>query len=439
MAFFRDLQHRYGNVVRFSFGGKSAHLVSSPSGVRQVLQTRGRQYSKDTPGIRKLKAILGEGLLTSDGATWLRQRRIAQPAFQHDKIRGFGALIDRQTDALLATWEGAAQRGETVDAHEAMMALALGIVGEALFGSDVSADAPTVAQSLDALLEIQDARFSRPYTIPLSWPLPENRRFHEAKRALDEVCFRMIAARRRDREGRDDLLSLLMNAQDADTGETMNDVQLRDEVVTVLLTGHETTANVLSFALHLLARHRDEQDRVVGALTKSFPQGLDALAVHRFPAVREALEETMRLYPPAWLFARAPLEADTLDGYAIEEGSFVFISSYVVHRMPELWPSPDAFVPSRFSHETPDRSVYFPFGLGQRQCIGAGFADLEMHAILSRVVTRFELSSPHAVAMTGLLALDPKVTLRPKGGVPIRLRRRSPDGPALSPFLPAIQ
>jgi cytochrome P450 len=419
-AFLTSSQATYGDVVRFSFGGKTAHLVSSPSGIRHVLQTNARNYTKQTRGIRMLKAILGEGLLTSDGEFWLRQRRIAQPAFHRERLHGFADLIDRHAEDLCARWRLAAARREPVNAHREMMALTLTIVGEALFGADVAADAPKVAHALDDLLAVQDARFTRALPLPPWLPVPENRRFDRAKEALDEVCIGMIRARRGgSTAGRGDLLSMLVEARDPETGEGMSDAQLRDEVVTTFVAGHETTANALTYALQLLGSHPSELEKLQRAVDERFSGEIHCREAFRFAPVERVVNESLRLYPPGWLFARAPIDDDVVDGFAIPKGSFVFVSAWVVHRKAALWENPDAFAPDRFEGPAPDRFAFFPYSGGPRQCIGAPFADMEMHAILARIARAFSWR-----AVNPMPPIDPKVTLRPKGDIVLELTPR---------------
>jgi cytochrome P450 len=420
-AFLKCSQAAYGDVVRFSFGGKVAHLVSSPSGIRHVLQSNARNYTKQTRGIRMLKAILGEGLLTSDGEFWLRQRRIAQPAFHRERLHAFADLIDRHAEDLCMRWRAAAARGEPVNAHREMMALTLTIVGEALFGADVAAAAPKVAHALDELLTVQDARFTRAIPLPPWLPVAENRRFDRAKAALDDVCVGMIRARRASStEGRGDLLSMLMEARDPETGEGMSDAQLRDEVVTTFVAGHETTANALTYALQLLGSHPCELGKLQRAVDERFPSEISCREAFRFGPVERAVNESLRLYPPGWLFARAPIDDDVVDGFAIPKGSFVFVSAWVVHRKPSLWTDPDAFAPDRFEGPGPDRFAFFPYSGGPRQCIGAPFADMEMHAILARLARAFSWR-----AVNPMPRIDPKVTLRPKGDILLEVTPRT--------------
>lgn len=400
----------YGEVVRFRFGPLVGHLVSSPSGVNHVLAENNKNYGKQTRGYAALRYLLGNGLLTSEGEFWKRQRRIAQPAFHRQRIAGFGqAMVRAAEECALGL---AAQRGRDVDIHHEMMRLTLRIVGETLLGYDPSHDAREVGDALAFLLAAVNDRTSRIFFIarPIL-PTPQNFRLRRARATLDAVVLRIIAERRKTRG--DDLLSMLMEARDAETGEAMDDRQLRDEAMTIFLAGHETTANALTFAWLLLSRYpaalrelRAELSQVLGGRAPS----LDDLP--RLHFTRMVIQEAMRLYPPAWIIARSASGADEIGGWHIPAGSIVFVSPYVVHRHPGAWEDPEGFDPHRFSREPP-RGAYFPFGGGPRQCIGNAFATMEAELVLATLAQRVRLSlSPgHPVE------LEPSITLRPRHGL----------------------
>lgn len=406
----------HGDVVRFRFGPRTAHLLSHPRGVQHVLQTRHLHYSKNTRGIARMRDFLGNGLLTNEGDDWLKQRRTAQPAFHRERIQAFASLIARAADAMLDAWKQRLADGTSrFDVAEEMMALTLRIVAEALFGADIQPETRRVRQALDVVLHVTNARIRRPFEVPLGWPTPENLRFRGAVRVLDDVVAGMIGARRRG-EPRDDLLSMLMAARDPETGRGMDDRQLRDEVMTILLAGHETTANALTWGFYLVSQHPQEEALLaaeVDGVLGGRPPGLDDLA--KLPRVSMVVNEAMRLYPPAWLFGRSPLEDDEIDGYRIEAGSLVFLSPYVTHRHPDLWPEPDRFMPDRFSVAAPDRFTFFPFGGGPRQCIGAAFAMMEMQIVLASVAQRVSLRLEKGARVDP----EPLVTLRPRHGLPM--------------------
>jgi cytochrome P450 len=407
---FRD----YGDVVRFRFGPIIGHLVSAPSGVNHILAENNKNYGKQTRGYESLRYVLGNGLLTSEGDFWKRQRRIAQPAFHRQRIGGFAQAMLRAASDAAARFES--QRGQVIDVADEMMRLALRIVGETLLGHDPSGEASEVSSALSFLLAMVNQRTSRVifFSRPIL-PTPENFRIRRSLATLDGIVHRIIAERRA-RPG-DDLLSMLMEATDESTGEKMDDRQLRDEAMTILLAGHETTANALTWTWLLLSRYpaamrelRQELSDVLGGR----PPIVEDLPRLRF--TRMVIEESMRLYPPAWIIARSVAETDEIGGYEIPAGSIVFVSPYVVHRHPSFWRDPEGFDPRRFESEKP-RGAYFPFGGGPRMCIGNGFATMEAELVLATIAqrVRFELQPGHPVA------LDPSITLRPRHGMKMRV------------------
>jgi len=407
LAAFRE----YGEVVRFHFGPMVAHLVSSPEAVHHVLVENQRNYGKQTRGYKNLRYVLGNGLLTSEGETWKRQRRIAQPAFHRQRISGFGQTMVRAAEDAGASLE--ARRGQTVDLHHEMMRLTLRIVGETLLGYDPTDAADEVGVALAFLLNIANERSGRIFEIPPSIPTRENLRFRKALATLDGVVLRMIEERRKNPGDRGDLLSMLIESRDAETGEAMDDRQLRDETMTIFLAGHETTANALTFSWLLLSRfpaaYRELREELRAVLAGRSPT-VDDLA--RLALPRRIVQEAMRLYPPAWIIGRSADGADEIGGYGIPARSIVFISPYVIHRHPGLWENPEGFDPARFAKEPP-RGAWLPFGAGPRMCIGNGFAMMEAELVLATLAQRlrFDLLPGEHVR------LEPSITLRPRGGV----------------------
>jgi len=408
----------FGDVVRFRFGPRFAHLVCLPEHVKHVLLDNQKNYTKDTRGFRALRDVLGLGLLTSEGDTWLRNRRIAQPAFHRQRIAELGTVMARAAAETADEWQAHLARGRPFDVATEMMRLTLRIVGETLLSADVSGDADAVSQAVHRVLAETRNRVYRPLSIPLAVPTPGNRRFLDAVRALDAIVYRMIAERRRaGSDARADLLSVLLHARDEQTGEAMTDRQLRDEVMTIFLAGHETTANALTWTWVLLSRHpeagrrlRAELSQVLGGRT---PTAEDTA---RLPYLTMVLDESMRLYPPAWMIGRCAAADDVIDGYRIPAGTYVFISPYVTHRHPRLWENPEGFDPERFSPERAaaiPRYAYFPFGGGPRQCIGNGFATMEALIVLGTLAQRFRLDLAPGLRVDP----EPLITLRPRGPV----------------------
>ena len=421
---FSDLTRDYGDMVSFSLFNRPCMLLSHPDQIAWVLKTNHRNYGKNTRGIQKLKAILGDGLLTADGPHWRRQRRIAAPTFRPKRIGGFAATMLKAGEDMLCHWEEMAAREEAFDVNEAMMTVTLRIAGETLFSADVTGEARELSQALSTAMQITNKRVGRALDLPSWWPSAENRAFRAAMGTLDEIVRSMIEERRRTGESEADLLAMLIHARDEETGEGMSDVQLRDEVMTLLLAGHETTANALTWTWHLLAANPDcrakleaELDRVLGGRAPTL-EDYSALEY-----TGRVIDEAMRLLPPGWLFGRAPLADDEIDGFAVPAGTLVMISSYITHRHSEFWPDPERFDPDRFlpaACEERHPFAYFPFGGGPRGCIGRGFALLELRLLVAQIAQRFRLEAVpgHPVELEQL------VTLRPLHGLQMTAHAR---------------
>ncbi|MFP2903749.1 cytochrome P450 [Pyxidicoccus sp. 3LFB2] len=417
---------QYGDVARYRLGPMTSHLIAHPDGVRHVLQEHVGNYTKDHFSYRLVSRVAGNGLLTSQGSFWLRQRRLAQPAFHRQRISAMAEAMTRATVAMLERWDTLAARGEPVGVVEEMMHLTLTIVGDALFGTSVGDKAAVVGPAFNVLSEQTVTRFRTLRLLPPVLPTRYDAEFRAASRALKGAVMELIADRRKRPEDTGDLLSMFMLARDEDTGETMSDEQLRDEVLTMLVAGHETTATTLSWTWALLAQHPEveaklhaELDTVLAGRTPT------AGDVPRLGYTRMVVEEAMRLYPPAYVFSRAVKEDDVIGGFRIPRGTSVDVSPYVTHRHPDFWERPEAFLPERFSPEASaqrPRYAYFPFSGGPRQCIGNGFAMMEAQLILATVAQRYRPRTLPGHVLTP----EPLITLRPKGGLPMSLERRSP-------------
>jgi cytochrome P450 len=411
----------YGDIVYFRMLIRNVYLVSAPEGVKHVLVDHTARYSKGT-GIKKLGALLlGDGLLTSEGDHWMRQRRLAQPAFHRERLARLAEVMTSATTDMLERWEQRRARGESFDAAADFMALTMSIVSRALFSIDLAEDAAAVGKAMTVALEETNHRILSFVPMPLWVPTATNREYRAAVKALDEVVFKVIYARRKGQSTGADLLQMLMEARDEETGAGMTDRQLRDEVMTLFLAGHETTANALAWTVWLVARHPEVEAKlraeVAQVLGGRVPEAQD---VPRLRYVSQVLDESMRLYPPAWITARECVEPDELMGYHVPRGIIVAMSPYVLHRNPRLWPDPERFDPDRFAPEHAQarpRHAYFPFGAGQRMCIGNNFALMEGALILAMLYQRFspKLEDGHPVEPLA------RVTLRPLHGIRVRV------------------
>lgn len=419
-----DGMNHAGPTFRIQVPWMHATIFTDPEHVKTILQLRSDNYRKQTRGFDQLRIFLGNGLLTSEGSFWLRQRRIAQPAFHRQRLAGFGARMVRAAEDMAAAW---ARRGEgraEVDVAREMMAVTLRIVSETLLGRDVSSAADEVGAAITDLLENVQGRMTLPVDVPLHWPTPRNRAYHRAAGVVDRVVLDMIAARRRESGAHDDLLAMLIEARDEETGEAMDDRQLRDEVMTIFMAGHETTANALSWTFHLLSLHpgvRARLDQELATVLGGRSPTVEDLP--RLAYTKQVVQESLRLYPPAWVIGRNAVEDDEIGGYFVPGGTLAFVSPYLTHRNPAVWENPEGFDPDRFS---PERSqgrhpfAFFPFGGGPRVCIGNGFALMEAQLLLATFEQRFHLDlvPGHRVVP------EPMITLRPKDGLPMRLVRR---------------
>ena len=424
LRFFTEARERVGDVAGLRFGRIVAHLLAHPDHVRHVLQENHAAYSKRSPGFEKLRLVLGNGLLTSEGDFWRRQRRIAAPAFHHQRLAGFAETMTRAGEDLYERWDRAAAERTPIDLANEMMRVTLRIVGETLLGTDVSGDTDVVGRAVSHVIEDVNERIGAIVDLPLRVPTPRNRRLKRWIAALDAVVGRAIAERRRSGAARADLLDMLMRAKDDDTGEGMSDAQLRDEVMTIFLAGHETTANAMTWTFYCLSLVPESDRRLYAELHEAL--GARSFRLEDAPALpyaQRVIKESMRLYPPAWIIGRMTERDDEVAGYRLPAGGLVFVSPYVTQRHPDLWDNPCGFDPDRFLPEREaarPRFAYFPFGGGPRVCIGNGFAMQEALVLLATLAKRYrlELAPGHPVVP------EPLVTLRPKHGMKMFVRRR---------------
>lgn len=412
-----------GDVVRYRFVIWPSVLVNHPDYIKRVLQENNRNYDKDNPSTWMLKTVLGNGLLTNDGASWLHQRRLIQPAFHRQRIASFGALMAAEAAAMLDRWDARPDPAAPLDVAAEMMGLTLRVVGQALFGADVSGDVAAVDRSFTTVNTFITRSLYQPYVMLPGVPVRGKRGFRSARRELDQIIYRLIAERQRDSADRGDFLSLLLLARDAETGETMSSQQAHDECLTLLLAGHETTAVALSWTFYLLARHPAVAERLRDELRATLAGRAPTIDdLPALPYTRMVIDEALRLYPPAWAIMRRAIADDELGPYHIPARANVFISPWAIHHHPAYWEQPDVFDPERFS---PARSAgrphfaYLPFGGGPRLCIGNTFALTEAQLILATVAQRYELGLHDERQVEPL----PLITLRQRDGLRMAARR----------------
>jgi cytochrome P450 len=424
MAFLQNLEREYGEVAHFTLGPYPVYLLNNPEHIRDVLVTNNKLFMKGE-GLQRAKRLLGEGLLTSEGEFHLRQRRLAQPSFHRQRIAGYAATMVDCATAIGREW----RPDESRDIAREMMRLTLAIAGKTLFGADVEKEADEISQALNVTMQA----FNR-LTLPFSnlierLPLPAVRRFQQAKKRLDATIYRMIEERRRTGEDHGDLLSMLIQARDEEgDGKGMTDEQLRDEVMTIFLAGHETTANALTWTWYLLSQNPEVEAKfhaeVDQALEGRIPTAQD------YPQLKyteRILAESMRLYPPAWIIGRKALSDYSVNGYPIKAGSIVLMSQYLVHHNPKYYPDPERFDPERWTPEARDsrpKFSYFPFGGGPRLCIGEQFAWMEGVLVLATLAQKWKLRLVPGQSVK----MQPLITLRPKYGMNMILQARRSSG-----------
>jgi cytochrome P450 len=426
LEYFTGLARDYGDIAGIRILNFRSIFINHPDTIEEVLITNARKYTKGRV-LRANRHVFGEGLLTSEGEFWLRQRRLAQPAFHRARIASYAATMVGYTQRMLENWRG----GEERDAHQEMMRLTLQIVGKTLFDADVERDAQGVGKSLELLLEI-GANFRRTIFVPHWLPTPTNLRVKREVAQIEKILYRIIAERRASGRDAGDLLSMLLHAQDED-GSRMTDRQLRDETITLFLAGHETTASTLSWTWWLLAQNpaveaklHAELDKVLGARAPS----LDDLT--SLPYCGNVITESLRLYPPAWGMARLASEDHEIAGYTVKKGMGVAMAQWVVHRDPRWYDKPEEFLPERWEGDLLKRLprfAYFPFGGGPRQCIGNSFALMEATLILAVMAQKFRL---RLVVIHPVVPLA-SITLRPRHGIRVLLESRQSMG-AKSPL-----
>lgn len=410
-------RRKYGDVVKYVAGPPGpmrviAYGIAHPDGVQHVLAGGAAHYAKQDAAYREIRALVGDGLLTSEGETWRRQKRLIQPLFTHSRVAGYVGMMSEESADLVARWHELRSADGTVDLHREMTRFSLRVVCRALFGTDVDRIVPVLKDNVPYLSKKAFTRSLSPVHIPSHWPTPGNRHTDRAVAEVYGVVDQLIAERRAAPVDNDDLLSLLLSAQDPEGGLGLSDDEVRDQALIFLLAGHETTATSLTFTLHLLGLHPEIQQKVrdegAAVLDGRLPTHEDTRAL---AYTTMAIKEAMRLYPAVYAIPRLVIETDEVSGYTIPVGTVAAVSPWVTHRHPDFWDDPETFDPERFTPEKEKarhRYAYFPFGGGARACIGQYFSMLETIVMTAVLVRAFEFTSP-----TGPVKLFTGITLRP--------------------------
>ncbi len=416
-----ELLQRHGDFIRWR-GFHDVYVVNHPDFIRSVLSRDYRHFSKRVIDYRVLAQFMGKGLVTNDGSDWVRQRALLQPMFTNQKVAGFDDNINALTRSLMDEWEMKIG-GDTLRLDREMSRLTFAIVGATLFGTDLEEHAGEVADILDIIN--LDPMEPRALMTLFPWiPTPHNLKWRRAVGRLDEIVYGMIEARRRRGAGDKDILDCLIHAGDDDAVEGMDDRQVRDEVLTLMLAGHETSATGLAWTLYLLGTHPDIEARLTESLTAALNGApADADDLPRLPYLKQVVQESMRIYPPVWAYARRAERAEVFNGCLLPANANVAIAPYALHRHPEFWPDPERFDPERFHSSRGEGRhpySYLPFAAGPRTCIGAGMAMLEIQLVLAQILQRFRV---HIVPDHPVETMA-KVTLKARHGIAVTLSRR---------------
>ena len=419
LDFFTSLARTYGDISTYRMAGEQLFLVNEPRLIRDILVTHNRNFTKSR-GLERTKRLLGQGLLTSEGAMHLRQRRLMQPAFHRDRIAGYGELMVGYADRMRRSWRD----GATLDISREMNRLTLSIVGKTLFDVDVESQAAAVGEALTAVME-SFWMMLLPFADALErLPVPKLRRARLARARLDAIIYRMIADRRASGRDHGDLLSMLLSAQDEDAGGGMTDQQVRDEAMTIFLAGHETTANALMWTWFLLSGAPEVEATLHAEIDRVLQGRLPAMGdLGSLHYVERVVTESMRLYPPAWIVGRRAIDAYQLGEYLVPPRSILVMSPYLMQRDARFYPDPERFDPDRWTPEfraALPKFAYFPFGGGPRQCIGESFAWMELVLLVATIAQQYRLRlvPGHPVVP------QPLITLRAKHGMRMTVEQR---------------
>jgi cytochrome P450 len=408
----------FGDLVRVPLPTIQMFVAGHPDLAEHILVTNSKNYTKDTRGYNMLRRVLGNGLVTSEGAFWKRQRRIAQPAFHREKIARFADSMVRAASECAEAWPTDA----AFDLNQEMMKVTLRIVGETLLSTDVTSSTGEIGAAVTHSLELMIWKITHPFSLPGWIPTKRNREFVSSKKTLDDVVNGIIAKRRAG-ETHPDLLQMFLDTTDSETNESMNDAQLRDEVMTMFLAGHETTANALSWTFWLLSAAPDVENELIAEIKEVLGDRAATMAdVPKLKVANNILKESMRLYPPIWTLGRRVEETEIVKGYTIPKGALVFVCPYWLHRHPQFWESPNEFKPSRWNDPNvlKHRSAYIPFSAGQRKCIGDSFATMEAILLLCTFLQKRKIS----IVPGQQVEPEPVVTLRPSTRIQAIATRR---------------
>ncbi|MCX4241579.1 cytochrome P450 [Paraliomyxa miuraensis] len=413
--------NEHGDVVRIRMPGIEWFLISHPDHVKHVLIDHARNYVRGRSSDRA-RVLVGDSIVTTDGEEWRPLRRIAQPAFHRQSIASMGEMMTRYTTDMVDQWARRVEPSGTFDLATEIQQVTLRIIGQALFSVDLQDDANAIGDAVPVALEWA-AGLTNPFRLPSSIPTPSNRRFARAMKVFETFVFETLAARQESEEHPHDLMSMLLDAVDPDTGEGLSHVQIRNEMLTYLLAGHETSANTLVWLFYLLSRHPGIARRIDDELRRELGGAVPTAGqLDRLVYLEQVLLETMRLYPVAYMVLREVVSEDRIGGFTIPAKAWVMVAPYVTHRRPDVWENPEGFDPDRFAPDAPDPSpcAYFPFLAGLHKCVGQSLAMMEMKLIAATMMQRCWLDLTPGFDPE----LEAGLTIRPKNGMMVRPRWR---------------
>ena len=420
LGLFTRTAREFGGIAQFKLLNSKYFLVTNPDYVKYILQDNYKNYIRGR-SVETGRVLLGNGLPLIDGDFWLRERRLLQPAFHRERLASLTSTAASVIDAFIQEWERNAQDGQPLDLDDEMMRLTLTVIIKSMFSADIDDKIQSLSHAFNVASKFMLWRSQQMWAPPLSIPIPRNVEYNRASRVLDETIYPLVADARKN--PKDDLLGMLLAMRDEETGEGMSDKQARDEVVTIFFAGHETTAASMAWALYLLSEHPEVEERVrtelQTVLNGRIPTSAD---LPKLAYSQRVIQEVLRLYPAAYLFAREAVTDDVIDGYPIPPKTLIFITPYITHRDSRYWTDPERFDPDRFESEqiaNRPRHIYYPFGEGPHVCIGNNFALMEMQLILAIALQRFRLK----LVPNHPIALRPEATLRPKHGMKMTVEK----------------
>jgi cytochrome P450 len=414
LGLFTKTARDYGGITKFKLLNSTYLLVTNPDYVKYILQDNYKNYIRGR-SVETGRVLLGNGLPLIDGDFWLRERRLLQPAFHRERLGHLASTATDVIDSSLQAWEQKAWDKEAIDMDDEMMQLTLTVIIKSMFSADIDDKIQSLSHAFNVASKFMLWRSQQIWAPPLSIPIPRNVEYNRAFKVLNDTIYPLIAEARKN--PKDDLLGMLLAMRDKDTGEGMTDQQARDEVVTIFFAGHETTAASMTWAFYLLSQNPEVEEQLRAEI-KSVLNG-HAPTFEDLPKLtymQQVIQEILRLYPAAYLFAREAVTDDVINGYPIPAKTLIFITPYITHRDPKYWPAPERFDPQRFTPEniaSRPRHVYYPFGEGPHVCIGNNFALMEMQLILTMALQRFRLR----LVPNQSIVLKPEATLRSKHGI----------------------